>query len=198
MALLVTRSKRKCIWLHLGMTGAVIEKLRDEDGFRLFQADELADLCHAYNDILNAGLENGYAVAYEYRENDCVFIDNLAVAHRAAPEAHMPVEQQGLRIMKTLQKKFGGTFRHVRDTELQRANQFFRDISERVAGQYIVQFETDDLDSEETHTLQINVNHQGKPIESVPTEFQPPPVEGTPWWVWLLRIGGALCLGEEV
>lgn len=100
--------------------------------------------------------------------------------------------QQGLRIMKTLQKKFGGTFRHVRDTELQRANQFFRDISERVAGQYIVQFETDDLDSEETHTLQINVNHQGKPIESVPTEFQPPPVEGTPWWVWLLRIGGAL------
>lgn len=92
-------SKRKCIWLHLGMTGAVIEKLRDEDGFRLFQADELADLCQAYNDILNAGLENGYAVAYEYRENDCVFIDNLAVAHRAAPEAHMPVEQQGLRIM---------------------------------------------------------------------------------------------------
>ncbi|MBC01424.1 MAG: taurine dioxygenase [Rhodobacteraceae bacterium] len=92
-------SKRKCICLHLGMTGAVIEKLRDEDGFRLFQADELADLCHAYNDILNAGLENGYAVAYEYRENDCVFIDNLAVAHRAAPEAHMPVEQQGLRIM---------------------------------------------------------------------------------------------------
>jgi taurine dioxygenase len=92
-------SKRKCIWLHLGMTGAVIEKLRGEDGFRLLQADELADLCHAYNDILNAGLENGYAVAYEYRENDCVFIDNLAVAHRAAPEAHMPVEQQGLRIM---------------------------------------------------------------------------------------------------
>ena len=28
-----------------------------------------------------------YAVAYEYEENDCVFIDNLAVAHRAAPDA---------------------------------------------------------------------------------------------------------------
>ncbi len=92
-------SGQKCIWLHLGMTGAVIEKLPDQDGFRLLHADELRQLCHEYNDLLTAGLTDGYAVAYEYRENDCVFIDNLAVAHRAAPEAHMPVEQQGLRIM---------------------------------------------------------------------------------------------------
>jgi taurine dioxygenase len=92
-------SGQKCIWLHLGMTGAVIEKLPDNDGFRLLRADELKRLCHEYNDILNAGLTDGYAVAYEYRENDCVFIDNLAVAHRAAPEAHMSAERQGLRIM---------------------------------------------------------------------------------------------------
>ena len=92
-------SGQKCIWLHLGMTGAVLEKLPDRDAFRLLHADELRQLCHEYNDILNAGLTNGYAVAYEYQENDCVFIDNLAVAHRAAPEAHMPVERQGLRIM---------------------------------------------------------------------------------------------------
>lgn len=92
-------SGRKSIWLHLGMTGAVIEKLPNEEGFRLLDADELTQLCHAYNDILNAGLENGYATDYEYQENDCVFIDNLAVAHRAAPEAHVPAEQQGLRIM---------------------------------------------------------------------------------------------------
>lgn len=92
-------SGQKCIWLHLGMTGAVIEKLPDRDGFRLMDADELTQLCRDYNEILEAGLNNGYAVAYEYRENDCVFIDNLAVAHRAAPEAHMPVERQGLRIM---------------------------------------------------------------------------------------------------
>jgi taurine dioxygenase len=92
-------SGRECIWLHLGMTGAVIEKLPDRDGFRLLHADELRQLCHDYNDILTAGLRDGYAVAHEYRENDCVFIDNLAVAHRAAPEAHMPAEQQGLRIM---------------------------------------------------------------------------------------------------
>jgi taurine dioxygenase len=87
----------RSIWLHLGMTGAVIEAT--SDGFRLLDADELKQLCHAYNDILNKGLSDGYATAFEYRENDCVFIDNLAIAHRAAPEAHMPAEQQGLRIM---------------------------------------------------------------------------------------------------
>ena len=102
-------SGQKCIWLHLGMTGAVIERLPGRDGFRLLDANELKQLCHDYNDILNAGLSDGYAIAYEYQENDCVFIDNLAVAHRAAPEAHMPVEKQGLRIMHR------STVRGVRD-----------------------------------------------------------------------------------
>ena len=92
-------SKRPCIWLHLGMTGAVIEKAEDENAFRLLNATELRDMCHRYNDILNAGLTNGYALAYEYEDNDCVFIDNLAVAHRAAPEAHLSAREQGLRIM---------------------------------------------------------------------------------------------------
>lgn len=92
-------SGRKCIWLHLGMTGAVIEKLPDEDGFRLLDEAELKQLCHEYNDVLNAGLENGYAIEYEYQENDCIYIDNLAVAHRASPKAHLPAEEQGLRIM---------------------------------------------------------------------------------------------------
>lgn len=92
-------SRRKCIWLHLGMTGAVIEKLPDKDGFRLLNEDEMKQFCHDYNDILNAGLDDGYAIAYEYEENDCIFVDNLAVAHRASPEAHLPPEKQGLRIM---------------------------------------------------------------------------------------------------
>ncbi|WP_376692479.1 TauD/TfdA dioxygenase family protein [Wenzhouxiangella sp. EGI_FJ10409] len=92
-------SGRESLWLHLGMTGAVIEKLRDEDGFRLLDAAELKQLCHEYNDILNAGLEDGYTIAYEYQEHDCIFVDNLAVAHRASPEAHLPAEEQGLRIM---------------------------------------------------------------------------------------------------
>jgi hypothetical protein len=61
-----------------------------------------------------------------------------------------------------------------------------------VKGQYVLGFETDDLSSEETHTLQINVNHQGKPVESGLTEFQPPPIEGTPWWVYLLWVLGIM------
>jgi taurine dioxygenase len=92
-------SGRRSIWLHLGMTGALIEKRSDEDGFRLLNEAEMKQVCRDYNDILDAGLDNGYAVGYEYQENDCIFIDNLAVAHRASPEAHRPAEEQGLRIM---------------------------------------------------------------------------------------------------
>ena len=92
-------SGRKSVWLHLGMTGAVLERAEKHDGFRLLDADELTFLCHEYNDLLDAGFHDGYAITYEYRERDCVFIDNLAVAHRAAPEAHRPVDEQGLRIM---------------------------------------------------------------------------------------------------
>jgi len=92
-------SGRTSLWLHLGMTGAVIEKLHDEDRFRLLNTEELKQLCHEYKDILDAGLRDGYAIAYEYQENDCIFIDNYAVSHRASPQAHLPPEQQGLRIM---------------------------------------------------------------------------------------------------
>jgi len=92
-------SGRKSVWLHLGMTGAVLEKAADSDRFRLLEADELTRLCHEYNDLLDAGLNDGYAITYEYREGDCLFIDNLAVAHRAAPEAHRSAGEQGLRIM---------------------------------------------------------------------------------------------------
>ncbi len=92
-------SGRKSVWLHLGMTGAVIEKQPDSDQFRLLQADEMKTLFNQYNDLLTDGFKNGYALDYEYQDNDCVITDNSAVAHRAAPEAHMPPEQQGLRIM---------------------------------------------------------------------------------------------------
>ena len=89
----------RCVWLHLGMTGAVIEKLPHADAFRLLNTEELTGLCLAYNALLDAGVKDGYALQYEYENNDCLFIDNLAVAHRAAPQAHLPRETQGLRIM---------------------------------------------------------------------------------------------------
>ena len=92
-------SNRSSVWLHLGMTGAVIMKDPDEDLFRLLDEQELRLLCHQYNDLLNAGFDDGYAIEFEYETNDCAFIDNLAVAHRAAPQAHLPAKEQGLRIM---------------------------------------------------------------------------------------------------
>jgi taurine dioxygenase len=108
-------SGQKCVWLHLGMTGAIIEKLPRGEGFALLKEDEMRELFHEYNDLLNRGLKEGYAIAYEYKKDDCVFIDNLAVAHKASPEAHMSPSTQGLRIMhrstikgvKELAPKFG-------------------------------------------------------------------------------------------
>ena len=57
-------TKRECIWLHLGMTAAVIEKAPDVDAFCLLDADELRQLCRDYRAVLTAGLNNGYAIAF--------------------------------------------------------------------------------------------------------------------------------------
>ena len=40
-----------------------------------------------------------FTAVYEYEAGDCIFIDNLAVAHRATPEAHRPASEVGLRIL---------------------------------------------------------------------------------------------------
>jgi taurine dioxygenase len=98
-------SGRKSVWLHLGMTGAVIEKLDNgnlKDGemqFRLLNKEEMKKLFNDYNDLLNNGVEDGYTINYQYNEGDFIVIDNLAVGHRASPEAHKSAEEQGLRIM---------------------------------------------------------------------------------------------------
>jgi len=92
-------SGRSSLWLHQGMTGEVNEKLPGEDGFRLLQAHELQRLCHEYIDLLTAGLEQGYAIGYEYQQHVHIFTDHLAVAHRASPEAYLQADDQGLRIM---------------------------------------------------------------------------------------------------
>jgi len=83
------------------MTGAVLEHTpeKGENAFRLLNEDEMKRLFNEYNDLLNAGLEHGYAQAYEYDQGDCIVIDNLAIAHRAAPEAHKSAKEQGLRIV---------------------------------------------------------------------------------------------------
>jgi taurine dioxygenase len=95
------------------MTGAVIERLPEDgltiealqqkpgsaDQFRLLNEGEMKTLFNDYNDLLDGSFEGGYGIRYEYETGDLVMVDNWAVAHRAAPEAHMPAEQQGLRIM---------------------------------------------------------------------------------------------------
>jgi taurine dioxygenase len=106
-------SGRKSVWLHLGMTGAVIERLpdyqltldqlrmlpADADKFRLLDERAMKELFNDYNELLNNSFEGGYGTRYQYDTGDLLFVDNWAVAHRAAPEAHLPAEQQGLRIM---------------------------------------------------------------------------------------------------
>ncbi len=106
-------SGRKCVWLHLGMTGAVIERLPDAgasieelknepasvDQLRLLNAEEMKSLFNDYNDLMNQCFEYGYGIRYHYDTGDLLFIDNWAVAHRASPEAHADSSAQGLRIM---------------------------------------------------------------------------------------------------
>ena len=91
-------SKRRSVYLHLGMTGGILQQTAS--GLRLLEEEELLEVFNGYNELLNRGLkQNGgtYGLSYGYQEGDCVFIDNWAIAHRATPEAHL--EQQGLRIL---------------------------------------------------------------------------------------------------
>eukprot|EP00306_Pavlova_sp_CCMP459_P001667 CAMPEP_0185176054 /NCGR_PEP_ID=MMETSP1139-20130426/27737_1 /TAXON_ID=298111 /ORGANISM="Pavlova sp., Strain CCMP459" /LENGTH=433 /DNA_ID=CAMNT_0027741803 /DNA_START=9 /DNA_END=1311 /DNA_ORIENTATION=+ len=115
-------SGRLSVYLHLGMTGAVIEvndvpDKPDEKSLRLLEDEEMRQLFNQYNDLLNAGLSDDspyrtaperqqrpegvkpFTTAYQYEKGDVVFIDNLAVAHRAAPEAHESHLKQGLRVL---------------------------------------------------------------------------------------------------
>ncbi|WP_152205755.1 TauD/TfdA dioxygenase family protein [Marinobacter changyiensis] len=106
-------SGRKSVWLHLGMTGAVLERLPEDglsidelqkapataDQFRLLNEDDMKALFNDYNDLMNDSFSQGYGIRYHYDTGDLLFIDNWALAHRASPEAHLPAEQQGLRIM---------------------------------------------------------------------------------------------------
>ncbi|MBU2954264.1 TauD/TfdA dioxygenase family protein [Marinobacter sp. F3R08] len=106
-------SGRKSVWLHLGMTGAVIERLPDEgltidqlktlpahiDCFRLLDEVAMKNLFNDYNDLLDHSIKSGYGIHYEFDTGDLLFIDNWAVAHRASPNAHEPATQQGLDFM---------------------------------------------------------------------------------------------------
>lgn len=94
-------SGRPAVFLHLGMTGAIIEMLPQEKRFQLLDEEDMVEVFQEYNNLLNSGLSGSvpYAISYPYREGDCIFIDNLAIAHHASTEAHADPESQGLRIL---------------------------------------------------------------------------------------------------
>ena len=98
-------SGRRSIFLHLAMTGGVLERLQvtndpeqaPQGRYRLLVQDELRALLLDYHNHLEVGLaddNNRYAVSCAYSVGDVVFTDNLAIAHRAS---QAPVE--GLRIL---------------------------------------------------------------------------------------------------
>jgi taurine dioxygenase len=95
-------SGRKSVYLHLGMTGAVLEMAKGIDevkslsDLRLLDEGEMRGLFNRYNGLLE---DFAHRVDHRYEEGDCIFIDNLAIAHRASPEALSAPETQGLRIL---------------------------------------------------------------------------------------------------
>ena len=95
-------SGRKSVWLHLGMTGAVLEmrpgigKVKTLNDLRLLEHDELSQLLSRYHDLLS---NPAHCCEHEYAEGDFLVLDNLAVGHRASTNAHTPASVQGLRIL---------------------------------------------------------------------------------------------------
>ena len=65
-----------------------------ERGHGLLGAAELRDLAHELNAVLSQ-----HATTWTYGPHDLLLLDNLAVAHRATPEAHDEEEAAGLRVL---------------------------------------------------------------------------------------------------
>jgi len=95
-------SGTRSVFLHLGMTGGILEKLPGDANFRLLEHDEMVELMSDYNQLLKAGLpSNGgnYATGHAWQQGDMVFTDNLAIAHKASTQAHADPSTHGLRII---------------------------------------------------------------------------------------------------
>eukprot|EP00929_Paragymnodinium_shiwhaense_P032441 TRINITY_DN17972_c0_g1_i2.p1 TRINITY_DN17972_c0_g1~~TRINITY_DN17972_c0_g1_i2.p1 ORF type:complete len:471 (-),score=89.32 TRINITY_DN17972_c0_g1_i2:559-1971(-) len=95
-------SGRESVWLHLGMTGGIIqESPKDSGKWRLLPEAELRTVFHEYNDLMNAGTATQaeaaanataatklFGLTYHYEPGDFIVIDNWAVSHRASASAH--------------------------------------------------------------------------------------------------------------
>jgi taurine dioxygenase len=104
-------TRRTHIYLHLGMTGAVLERVRPLSAvgggdaslsdFRLLPPDEMKTLFNRYNALLN---DHRVHWKHQYRTGDLVIIDNLAVAHKADPTAHEFDTRQGIDGLRILHR----------------------------------------------------------------------------------------------
>mmetsp|Transcript_57766 Transcript_57766/g.162947 ORF Transcript_57766/g.162947 Transcript_57766/m.162947 type:complete len:506 (-) Transcript_57766:237-1754(-) len=91
------RSGRRSVFLHLGMTGAML-RCDGRPGAKAWEGIDALDEAEI-NEVFEVHNRNLDAIAYKHRwrEGDVIVIDNLAVAHKAAANAFKM--QNGLRIL---------------------------------------------------------------------------------------------------
>lgn len=91
------RSGRRSLFLHLGMTGAML-RCDGRPGAKAWEGIDAMDEA-AIGAVFKAHSENLEGIAYKHRwrAGDVLVMDNLAVAHRAAPSAFQA--SGGLRIL---------------------------------------------------------------------------------------------------
>ncbi len=104
-------SGQKCLWLHLGMTGAILEYNKNHKNFRLLNHTELVNIMNRYNNLLNFGFKSNYKYSQQflYEKGDIVFIDNFSLSHRAMTKSHEPFHKNNdLRILHrtTIKSKY--------------------------------------------------------------------------------------------
>eukprot|EP00811_Abedinium_folium_P036446 NODE_9153_length_1443_cov_8.945289.p1 GENE.NODE_9153_length_1443_cov_8.945289~~NODE_9153_length_1443_cov_8.945289.p1 ORF type:complete len:370 (-),score=97.75 NODE_9153_length_1443_cov_8.945289:255-1364(-) len=106
-------SKRTSLYLHLGMTGSMLERVGCDDptsalaqpvgaaakelrGLAAWRDAEMDATFTMFSQLLD---RPDLCYSHRWREGDVIIIDNLAVAHKSSPGAHVPAAQMGLRVL---------------------------------------------------------------------------------------------------
>lgn len=93
-------SGRRSLYLHTGMTGAIIERCEGPadptslQGIKAWEEPDMDRLFQQFTALLDRA---DVSYSHQWQEGDVIIIDNLAVAHKAAPGAHLA--SSGLRIL---------------------------------------------------------------------------------------------------
>lgn len=93
-------SGRKSLYLHTGMTGSIIERVKDPiegkklSGIKAWNHEEMNAMFCAMADLFD---RDDISYSHAWQEGDVIIIDNIAVAHKAMPGAHKL--SSGLRIL---------------------------------------------------------------------------------------------------